>query len=95
MVACFNLDFTNYISVCQCSSSVKFMKCGYIHAIFKYFSDFIYIVWIMFFEVTALYKDYFQHYVFIGTTFYTINLTMPARLKHICAVGCVKGLVKI
>lgn len=49
----------------------------------------------MFFEVTALYKDYFQHYVFIGTTFYTINLTMPARLKHICAVGCVKGLVKI
>lgn len=49
----------------------------------------------MFFGVTALYKDYFQCYVFVGTTFYTINIIMPVRLKHICAAGCVKGLVKV
>lgn len=38
VVTCFNLDFTNYINVCQCSSSVKFMKYGYVRAIFKCFS---------------------------------------------------------
>lgn len=41
----------------------------------------------MFFDVTALYKDYSQRYESVDTAFWAINITMPVRLKHICAVG--------
>lgn len=65
------------------------MKYGYIHTILKYFLDLFNIMWIIlcFFYVNALYMGYFRCYVLIDTAFYAINITMPARLKYICAVG--------
>lgn len=72
------------------------MKYGcVVHAILKYFSDFIYICVILCINFFLCNKDYFQHYIFIDTAFYAVNITMPVRLKHISAVGLGKGLVKV